>query len=160
MVLDKNELKIHVNAWYEKGNFGYSHVVIPLLSVPILAGPGTISSALSSTATDSSLAHVAMVVEVFRLHLPFDLFRFHLLREGHALLKLEIVEADGLDFDHHRGPDDDPGDKGLVLLNVRSQQLVSAINISKKNCYWISSPVRPGLRRSPGDSKWRPRHRI
>jgi len=24
--LDKNELKIHVNAWYEKGNFGYSHL--------------------------------------------------------------------------------------------------------------------------------------
>jgi len=24
--LDKHELKIHVNAWYEKGNFGYSHL--------------------------------------------------------------------------------------------------------------------------------------
>ena len=41
---------------------GSDDVAISPLAVPILAGPGTISSALSFTATNSSPSHVAVVV--------------------------------------------------------------------------------------------------
>ncbi len=49
----------------DEGAGGSDDVAISPLAVPILAGPGTISEALSFTATDSSPSHVVVVVGVF-----------------------------------------------------------------------------------------------
>lgn len=32
---DKNELEIHVNAWYEKGNLGYSHLSVQSIAIAL-----------------------------------------------------------------------------------------------------------------------------
>jgi multiple antibiotic resistance protein len=63
-LLHGNESRMH-HPHPDEGASESDDVAISPLAVPILAGPGTISSALSFTATGSSPSHVAVVVGVY-----------------------------------------------------------------------------------------------
>lgn len=71
----------------DEGANGSDDVAISPLKVPILAGPGTISSALSFTATGSSPSHVAVVVGVFAFVCLLTYLAFVYSEKIMALLK-------------------------------------------------------------------------
>jgi len=72
---------------------GSDDVAISPLAVPILAGPGTISSALSFTATDSSPSHVAMVVGVFAFVCLLTYLAFIYSEKIMKLLKPDMIKV-------------------------------------------------------------------
>jgi multiple antibiotic resistance protein len=72
---------------------GSDDVAISPLAVPILAGPGTISSALSFTATSSSPSHVAVVVVVFAFVCLLTYLAFIYSERIMVLLKLDLIKV-------------------------------------------------------------------
>ncbi len=77
----------------DEGAGGSDDVAISPLAVPILAGPGTISSALSFTATNSSLSHVAVVVGVFGFICLLTYLAFAYSKKVTALLKPDMIKV-------------------------------------------------------------------
>lgn len=72
---------------------GSDDVAISPLAVPILAGPGTISSALSFTATNSSPSHVAVVVVVFAFVCLLTYLAFIYSERIMVLLKPDLIKV-------------------------------------------------------------------
>jgi multiple antibiotic resistance protein len=70
-----------------------SDVAISPLALPILAGPGTISSALSFTATNSSPIHIAMVVGIFGFICLLTYLMFAYSEKVTALLKPDMIKV-------------------------------------------------------------------
>jgi len=77
----------------DEGAAGSDDVAISPLAVPILAGPGTISEALSFTATNSSLSHVAMVEGVFAFICLLTFLAFTYSENITTLLKPGMIKV-------------------------------------------------------------------
>jgi len=91
-LLHGNESRMHHPNPNEKVG-GSNDVAISPLAVPILAGPGTISSALSFTATNSTPSHVAVVVGVFAFVCLLTYLAFVYSEKIMALLKPDLIKV-------------------------------------------------------------------
>jgi len=91
-LLQGNESRMHHPHPAEKGS-GSDDVAISPLAVPILAGPGTISSALSFTATGSSPPHIAVVVLVFAFVCLLTFLAFIYSEKIMALVKPDLIKV-------------------------------------------------------------------
>mgnify|MGYP001369157507 CR=1 FL=1 len=91
-LLHGNESRMH-HPNPEEGVGGSNDVAISPLAVPILAGPGTISSALSFTATNSTPSHVAVVVGVFAFVCLLTYLAFVYSKKIMALLKPDLIKV-------------------------------------------------------------------
>jgi multiple antibiotic resistance protein len=90
-LLQGNESRMH-HPHPDEGAKRSDDVAISPLAVPILAGPGTISSALSFTATDSSPSHVAVVVVVFAFVCLLTYLAFAYSEKIMTLLKPDLIK--------------------------------------------------------------------
>jgi multiple antibiotic resistance protein len=91
-LLHGNESRMHHPNPNERVG-GSNDVAISPLAVPILAGPGTISSALSFTATNSTPSHVAVVVGVFAFVCLLTYLAFVYSEKIMALLKPDLIKV-------------------------------------------------------------------
>jgi len=91
-LLQGNESRMHHPHPDEKKN-GSDDVAISPLAVPILAGPGTISSALSFTASDSSPSHIAVVVGIFAFVCLLTFLAFNYSEKIMALVKPDLIKV-------------------------------------------------------------------
>jgi multiple antibiotic resistance protein len=91
-LLNGRESRIH-HPSSDEGTGGSDDIAISPLAVPILAGPGTISSAISFTATDPSPTHIAVVVGVFAFVCLLTYLAFVYSEKLMALLRPDLIKV-------------------------------------------------------------------
>ena len=71
----------------------YKDVAIIPISIPILAGPGTISSALSFTASNSSVVNASIVIGIFGFVCILTYLAFIFSEKMLSFLKPEMIKV-------------------------------------------------------------------
>ena len=83
----------HMSAEGNNHVMDYQDIAITPLAIPILAGPGTISSALSFTASNSSIINLAIVIAIFAFICVLTYLAFIFSEKLISFLRPEMVKV-------------------------------------------------------------------